>query len=130
MRVNSQLVCLRPVGMLACHVYLKYLFLSLFAVVGHNENYWVTSNCVTPIKSIYLFILLERQMRQTLAHLRYLLPVNTVPLIIDKRSQKLLKPVLDLQSWSLHGNPLTYRMPFHILKVLYAFNKLGKEDFD
>ena len=33
--VNSQLVCLRPVGILN--------------LVGRTENYWFTSNCATPI---------------------------------------------------------------------------------
>ena len=38
--VNSQLHCLRTVGILK--------------LVGHNENYWFTSNYVTPIKSFFV----------------------------------------------------------------------------
>ena len=36
--VNSKLVCL--------------FLLAILTLVGHNENYWITNNCVTPIYKI------------------------------------------------------------------------------
>ena len=55
MLVNSQLFCLRPVGIQPCYVSFNYLFLSLN--VGHNENYQVTDNKSTQQRACKVTIL-------------------------------------------------------------------------
>ena len=77
MPVNSQLVCLWPVGILNhdCFVYFSYLFLpfSILWATMYNVNCWVTSNyCITPTKSSF-FILCKFNILHLLISCRVLL---------------------------------------------------------
>ena len=39
-----------------CYVYFNIIFFCLSVFVGHIANYWITSNSVTPIKSIFFYL--------------------------------------------------------------------------
>lgn len=39
-----------------CYVYFNIIFFCRSVFLGHNVNYWITSNSVTPTKSIFFYL--------------------------------------------------------------------------
>lgn len=44
--------------------------------------------------------------------------------LVHVRAQKVLKAVVDLQTWGGHGHPLSHRVTLHVLQVLNALDHL------
>ena len=63
----------------------------------------------------------------TFTHLSYLLFVNVDSHLVDVRTQEVLESCLDFSPRGTHGNPLLYRVTFHVLQVLYDLRALGGE---